>query len=98
MGSSAFQSHHIIPQEFSESPVVELLNESNLFDIDGANNLLFLPSSQALAEQLGIGLPQGSISPHNGGPLSSYQDPIENFLAQLAESPQFTAKFRGHNT
>src|SRR5262249_31335707 len=79
-----FQVHHIISQQFSGNPTVQMLANNNLFDIQSSQNLVDLPSSRILAAIL-------DVSPHNGGHLSSYYDGIENFLdAQNAPnlSPQ----------
>lgn len=80
--ATAFQDHHIIPQNFAENPVIEFLTEEGLYNVQSVDNRIFLPASTALGGTL-------DLSPHNGGPLSSYQQSIETFLDNLENSPVF---------
>ena len=84
------QDHHIIPQGIANSdPVLQLLQNSidpstgqPYFNVNDPLNIIPLPQSQGDAAQLGV-------SPHNGGPLASYQNGIKGFLSDLANSDAY---------
>jgi hypothetical protein len=74
-----FQNHHIISQSLAETDdiLLELQNFTggSQFNVDAAENLTLLPATRDLAKALGqaVGAQYGSISPHNGAPLGSYE-------------------------
>ncbi|MEN2470076.1 calcium-binding protein [Burkholderia sp. GS2Y] len=90
MATTALQDHHIIPQDLAKNDdLLNLLNQNNLFNVDDTLNRLYLPSTADLAAEL------GTITPHSGGPLSSYETGVQNFLDELARSPDFAATQAG---
>ena len=98
MAGPALQDHHIIPSEFSTNDVVKLLTADAGFDINASTNRIYLPASQDLAAQLGTNTTYGTLSPHNGGPVSSYTNAVQNFLDQIQASADFTAAEAGDAT
>lgn len=75
-----FQGHHLIEQiAFEQSQLLKSLARSGHFSLHGADNILNLPASPALAAKLGI-------SPHSGGPLGAYTDELKFVLDELAET------------
>ena len=74
-----FQEHHTISQDLSKTdPLITTLTNYGYFNVNADINLVPLPATQQLAAQLGqqFGYPSGSVSPHNGGPLSSYEGEV----------------------
>lgn len=84
------QVHHIISQALAKNnPLLRALQEftgGSQFDVNAEVNRIELPATRELAVTEGqqVGAPDGSISPHNGGPLNSY----EGILA--ADARRFT--------
>src|SRR5215471_16768034 len=82
----AFQNHHIFSQNVAKTdPLLGKLAENGYFDVNEDNNLIDLPATRQLAQVLGqqLGVPTGSVSPHNGGPLDSYENAQTDYLANL---------------
>lgn len=81
-----FPIHHVLPQSLGSHPVINFL--ANRFDINGIRNLLALPASQGLADDL-------KSSPHTGGHLSSYYKGFWDYLGQVNSSDDFKAGVAG---
>ncbi len=65
---SEFQNHHIISKNIATvDPLLRQLARNGYFNVNEDTNLVRLPATWDLAEQMGAELPAGSISPHNGG-------------------------------
>ncbi|MFM0646126.1 hypothetical protein PQR14_17505 [Paraburkholderia bryophila] len=86
--AAAFQDHHIIPQDFADNPVIEFLTENGLYDVQASGNRIFLLASTTLAGTLGT-------SPHNGGPLDSYQQSVTTYLVAGQVAADTTGQFIG---
>jgi hypothetical protein len=101
MGQSlnGFQIHHIISQDVATyNPLIKALTATGYFNLNEDSNLIELPATQQLAEQLGSGLPAGSVSPHPGGPLGSYENGMAGYLGQLTvDNPAKWAQAQGGN-
>ena len=75
-----FQGHHVIEQDaYSESELLQKLEDRKLFALHGDRNLLNLPADKQLALRL-------EVTPHNGGPLGQYSNGLERELEKLADS------------
>ncbi|MGY8666474.1 hypothetical protein Q3C01_29550 [Bradyrhizobium sp. UFLA05-109] len=75
-----FHYHHILPKQFADHRVVRFL--SDLFNRDGVENLMALPSEQWVANDFGS-------SPHTGGHLQTYHNGFKGFLDRVGTSPEF---------
>lgn len=76
-----FQNHHVITQDVvGKSKLLAKLKELGFFDQNVPQNRLKLPATQELAEKL-------NVSPHTGGPLSSYQEGVAKQIQSLADTP-----------
>src|SRR5258707_440925 len=65
---SEFQNHHIISKNIATvDPLLRQLARNGYFNVNEDTNLVRLPATRDLAEQMGAEHPAGSISPHNGG-------------------------------
>lgn len=61
-----FPDHHIISTAFTNSNVVlQQLTDRGLFNLNAEENIISLPSTRSLAQELGQ-------TAHNGVPLASY--------------------------
>src|SRR2546429_254369 len=84
------QSHHIISKAIATGPnahpLLTALAAAGAFNVNASANLVDLPATRALAQSRGASTPAGSISPHNGGPLASYESGVRSFLNRLANN------------
>lgn len=81
-----FPSHHVLPQNFADHPVVRFL--ADRFNIDAISNRMALPPSQWIAANL-------NSSPHTGGHLGTYYDGFRCYLNQVGRSSRFDATIGG---
>ncbi len=85
MATTALQDHHLISTNIGNNDqVLQFLNQKGLFNVADTLNRLYLPSTSELAAEL------GTITPHPGGPLDSYETGVRNFLGKLAGSDDYT--------
>jgi A nuclease family of the HNH/ENDO VII superfamily with conserved AHH len=83
------QRHHIASRDLAKnSDVLRELSKRGLFDVEAPQNKVDLPSTRAEAAK------QGS-SPHNGRPLSSYEDGIRDRLDKLMDKPDYKKMLDG---
>lgn len=86
---SLFQGHHVITKDVAnKSQLLVTLEEFDLFELNASQNILNLPGTQELAEKL-------NLSPHTGGPLSSYQKGINDLVDDLADTEDGQAAIAG---
>jgi hypothetical protein len=84
-----FQEHHVIEkQAFERSRLLGKLKQFGLADPEAPQNKLNLPADPGLAAKLGI-------SPHPGGPLSSYSKRLQTELLNLEKSADGVAMMAG---
>jgi hypothetical protein len=82
-----FRDHRIIGENFANHPVIKLSE----FDIQSAQNRLYLPKYKWLAEKLRITVCYAT-------PLESYTSGVEKFLMTLEKSPEFDLAKNGDSS
>ncbi|WP_163264247.1 AHH domain-containing protein [Chelativorans alearense] len=84
-----FQSHHVVPQDvFKNNPLLRKLAELGLFNPEAPGNKLNLPATKNLAAIL-------NVTPHNGGPLNTYQDGVREAIGAIERSKDGRAAMAG---
>jgi len=81
-----FPTHHVLSKSFASHRVIQFL--ANRFDINGIRNLMVLPATQGLADDL-------TSSPHTGGHLGSYYAGFKKHLDAVEASVEFRAGVAG---
>jgi hypothetical protein len=86
--SGLFAAHHVIPLEFEDHPVVQLLSEHGRCDLYGVENQLMLPIAQELATKM-------RVSRYSAKPVPSYIEAARQLLDDRWASAASTAAQQG---
>lgn len=89
--SGAFKLFHVIPSQFSSHPMIALLAERGLFDLNEMRNTLMLPVDQELANKM-------QISAYSDNPSLAYNNGISAQLERFWNSTEGVAARAGDSS